>query len=147
VSALPCIGREELFQPSGELIAMGRLHPLQSKHVLEAWETAKALCGSCSRAEACLQAELAAMRAGARTMGVHGGTTPPERAAIVDPTVEVRDGRRRRQPQPVRHGEVAGYAAHRRRGEQPCDECRAAVAAYNAAYQAKRRGAKGARTA
>ena len=88
MSALPCIGREELFQPSGELVAFGRRQPAQSKPVLEAWGVAKTLCGTCSRVEACLRAELAAMRAGARTMGVHGGTDPRERAAMLDPLEE-----------------------------------------------------------
>jgi hypothetical protein len=140
VSALPCIGREELFQPSGELVAFGRRQPAQSKPVLEAWGVAKTLCGTCSRVEACLRAELAAMRAGARTMGVHGGTDPRERAAMLDPLEE---------PAPLAAdcGTVGGYHAHRRRGEGACDDCRAAIAKYNAERKAVLRATEGARTA
>ena len=37
---------------------------------------------------------------------------------------------------PNRCGTYANYAAHRRRGERPCDACRAAYNEYNRRYQA-----------
>ena len=42
---------------------------------------------------------------------------------------------------------VGGYHAHRRRGEGACDDCRAAIAKYNAERKAVLRATEGARTA
>lgn len=52
--------------------------------------------------------------------GMWGGMSPEERRAIV----------RRRQgkaPAAIAHGTKRGYRTHRRRGEEPCDWCRAAM--------------------
>ena len=39
----------------------------------------------------------------------------------------------------IKHGTLAGYQVHRRCGIPPCDECRKASAAYQAAYYRARR--------
>jgi hypothetical protein len=44
-------------------------------------------------------------------------------------------------PPMTRHGYSFGAQAHRRRGEQPCDECAAVQRAYEVAYRAKRKAA------
>lgn len=51
--------------------------------VREAWSAAVEICQGCHRRDDCLADELAAMRRGYRTLGVHGGTTPPERVAML----------------------------------------------------------------
>lgn len=38
-----------------------------------------------------------------------------------------------------RHGDRPGFRAHERRGEEPCDECKAGEAAYRAEMRRKRR--------
>lgn len=38
-------------------------------------------------------------------------------------------------PGDIQHGTYAGAQAHRRRGEQPCQECRDAHAAYQRSYR------------
>lgn len=48
-----------------------------------------------------------------------------------------------RRPTPINHGTPGGYMQHRRRGEQPCDECRAAKAASERWLAAQRRAAAG----
>lgn len=40
-----------------------------------------------------------------------------------------------------RHGDHAGFAAHRYRGEEPCEACWEGELAYRRAYQAERRAA------
>lgn len=44
---------------------------------------AKTVCARCWNVAACLSDELAAMRDGATTFGIFGGTTPGERVAIL----------------------------------------------------------------
>lgn len=44
---------------------------------------AKTACSTCDLRVACLNDELVAMRDGAVTFGIFGGTTPSERAAIL----------------------------------------------------------------
>ncbi|MFE2326099.1 hypothetical protein ACFXD5_19590 [Streptomyces sp. NPDC059385] len=38
---------------------------------------------------------------------------------------------------PQRHGDHAGYEAHRRRGEDPCDACRAGEREHRSRYKAR----------
>lgn len=40
----------------------------------------------------------------------------------------------------VQHGTTAGYQWHRRQGQNPCDDCRAAQSAYNRASRIRRNG-------
>ncbi|MEW2415333.1 LuxR C-terminal-related transcriptional regulator [Streptomyces sp. NPDC046866] len=40
---------------------------------------------------------------------------------------------------PQRHGDHAGYEAHRKRGETPCDDCRAGEKAHRARYATPRK--------
>lgn len=70
--------------------------------------------------------------------GIWGGTSERERRAM----------RRQRRadgvpvavrPRPIAHGTPAGYALHRRRGEDPCRQCREAHNARNAEGRARRR--------
>lgn len=45
---------------------------------------------------------------------------------------------------PIAHGTIGGYSTHLRRGETPCDECKAATARYKAARAAEQRAARAA---
>ncbi|MEU1133558.1 LuxR C-terminal-related transcriptional regulator [Streptomyces sp. NPDC005900] len=45
---------------------------------------------------------------------------------------------------PQRHGDHAGFAAHRYRGEEPCEACWAGERAYRAARRAARKAAESA---
>ena len=40
----------------------------------------------------------------------------------------------------VQHGTTAGYQYHRRKGQNPCDDCRAAQSAYNRASRIRCNG-------
>jgi WhiB family redox-sensing transcriptional regulator len=88
----------------------------------ESLRPAKQICAGCAARDDCL-------RFAVREQifhGIWGGLSPQER----------RRGRRRRtEDRPVLHGSTGGYQAHRRRGEEPCADCRAA----NAKYQRVRR--------
>lgn len=148
----PCAGLHEIFQPCGEVMAISQRPPRQSVPTLEAWARAVELCAGCHRREQCLADELDAMRRGFRTLGVHGGTTPPERMAMVSvarhrpPRVASKlSGRSAGDLRPIRHGTHSGYVTHLARGERACDECRSAHSAYRAARARARR--EGARTA
>ncbi len=43
--------------------------------------------------------------------------------------------------QPAKHGTHSGYVIHRAFGEEACDECKQAHAAYSAVQRERRRGA------
>lgn len=45
---------------------------------------------------------------------------------------------------PIVHGTTAGYAAHLRRGEPPCEACREAKSRYDQAFRALRKARSGA---
>lgn len=45
-------------------------------------------------------------------------------------------------PPKQRHGDHAGFAAHQRRGEEPCQACRAGESVYRAERHAARKAAK-----
>jgi hypothetical protein len=68
----------------------------------------------------CLAAERARMNDRTRRQAVAAGRTPGPRP-------------------PAEHGTNTGYHAHRRRGEEACDPCKAATAAYSRARTAARR--------
>lgn len=88
---------------------------------------AKAICARCPVRQRCLDEELDAMRSGAPSVGIFGGLNERERQDLL--------GRRPpqqvvRHVEPIDHGNPNGVSAHRRRGEQPCDECRRARSEY-----------------
>ncbi|MER6488768.1 LuxR C-terminal-related transcriptional regulator [Streptomyces virginiae] len=63
-----------------------------------------------------------------------GGTTTPH-AVILACRAGLLDGR------PQRHGDHAGYEAHRRRGEEPCDACRVGEREHRSRYKSRTRRA------
>ncbi|MBE4790972.1 MULTISPECIES: hypothetical protein [Streptomyces] len=75
----------------------------------------------------------------------HGAPASPDEdalwaEAITAITRPARGARRK----PIAHGEVKGASQHRYRGEPLCEECRAAVNAYQRQYQRSRRAQNGA---
>jgi hypothetical protein len=99
-------------------------------------DAAKAVCGTCPVAADCLD-EAINLPDGWGEIGIWGGTSGRQRRILLrtDPQL-----RRERQVVIV-HGTEAGYAAHRRRDEQPCDRCRWAHNEAHVAYKRARRGA------
>ena len=99
---------------------------------------ALALCDLCPVKTECLDTAMNAEHgnAAAGRHGIWGGLLPHERAELARPT------RRRYLVQPISHGTNAGYEAHRRREEMPCDECRAAHSRSSADREARRRREK-----
>lgn len=86
---------------------------------------AKAICAGCPVREQCLEQAIA----DGETVGIWGGLSGRE----------MRQEKRRRageplkrgpKTKPIKHGTAVGYVLHRRRGEQPCQSCREAHAAY-----------------
>lgn len=90
----------------------------------------KAICAECPVQADCLDY---AIRTGQK-YGIWGGTSEKQRRQLRRGLIPVGG-----QPKPIQHGTVAGYKAHRRRGEDACDECRRANAAYNLDREAARR--------
>ena len=97
---------------------------------------AKAVCATCPVRTECLEDELDRMtRDGATTYGVIGGTTASERTRIHrDRTRSLRSSQYGPTPRPIEHNTHRGYRAHHRRGETPCDPCKAAHAAHRQRY-------------
>jgi hypothetical protein len=86
----------------------------------EAVAGAKATCRLCPVLSRCLEDALATESADYRNhAGVRAGRTPLELVKL----------RRSRPPvaKPIRHGTLSGYRMHRRRDEQACDPCLAAL--------------------
>ena len=88
-------------------------------------DEARTICAACPVRQDCLNEALATEPTGFR-FGFLGGMTPDERDA---------EARRRNAPRVGRRlvaqcGTVSGYTRHRRRGEEACPECRAALAAH-----------------
>ena len=108
-------------------------------------DTAKRICSGCPVRRDCLTY---ALRSNERD-GIWGGMSGRERrkltvAAITNkPLPPVRyftdyiEARRSRPLPPINHGTYGGHQAHRRRGEEACDACKAAGAAYWQNRQAK----------
>lgn len=80
-----------------------------------------AVCRSCTVSRACLRDALAT----GDEYGVRGGRTEQQRLGI-------RTARPVGPPPIRRHGTESGYAAHRRRGEDACAECKAGHNIYRA---------------
>ena len=101
-------------------------------------DEAKRICAGCTVRRECLIYALA----NNERHGIWGGTSRRERrkltvAAITNkplPPVryftDVIVARRARPLPPINHGTYGGHQAHRRRGEEACDACKAAGAAY-----------------
>lgn len=85
---------------------------------------AKRVCSTCP-----VQAECLAHAMANPEVGVWGGTTEVERRER---------GAVEHRPRPIVHGTAAGYQAHRRRGETPCSECRAAHSEAGRMYRGRR---------
>jgi hypothetical protein len=86
---------------------------------------AAAICAECPVRDACLTAALET----GEPWGIWGGMTPEQRERLLN---KRKPGPSRR---PIKHGTEAGYFAHRRRGEDACDDCRLAT---NAATKRRR---------
>lgn len=85
--------------------------------------TAKRICRDCPVQEECQQYAVGNFE----QHGIWGGTSVRERQAVGSPRVA--------------HGTAAGYMAHWRRGESPCEECRVQHNIAQADYARKRRQA------
>lgn len=99
-----------------------------SRKVREKQEAqAKAVCNTCPVRDQCLEHALK----DAEPHGIWGGLTVRERKQVAR---ERANGERRMpahmRPQPINHGTHAGYATHRRRGEEACEACRDAHNLY-----------------
>lgn len=90
-------------------------------------EVSHEFCGACPVKSDCLADAM--NREGDLTdshrYGIQGGLTPAQRAGL-----------HRMLQRPIAHGTPAGRNAHRRRGENPCDECKRGRADYDAALRA-----------
>jgi len=84
-------------------------------------QPAKDICAGCAVKITCLNYALD----NNEKWGVWGGTSEKQRRVLRRNRV-----RPVRLPAPVRHGTSAGYALHKRRGEDACEECRRAHAVY-----------------
>lgn len=100
----------------------------------ESCEAARAVCAGCVVREECLQH---ALDNGER-LGVWGGLSERERRKL-------RAARRQRVDR-ARCGTIAGYAAHRRRGEATCPLCRVAQTTYHRVRYGPQGGRVGAST-
>jgi len=96
-----------------------RVDPNSRHHPL--MEEAKVLCEYCPVKQQCLDYSLDLPE---NPHGVWGGTDLRDRA----PMRRERHGNHYGLNYPIEHGTNAGYEAHRRRGEDPCAECRQAHA-------------------
>lgn len=92
---------------------------------------AKEVCRRCDVQVECLTYALN----NGEKFGVFGGKSEKERRQIRSNVAKVR---------PIKHGTLAGAAAHRRRGELPCALCRQAASRYTAGAKAARQAEGGA---
>lgn len=76
--------------------------------------------------------EKSASNVGLRVMAKLGAQTMAQ-AVLIGCRAGILDGRRQR------HGDHAGFMAHQRRDEDPCDECKAGESAYKASRRAARK--------
>lgn len=104
------------------------------------WAYPRRICEGCPVATACLTAAMDAEkdRAPGARFGMWGGMTPAQRAGLHAPAA--RRGRR-----PARCGTPSGYRRHRARGEETCQACRDAWAAYMRQRDAEKAAAEGRR--
>jgi WhiB family transcriptional regulator, redox-sensing transcriptional regulator len=92
-------------------------------------DEAKRVCATCPVAGECLDYSLRTCQ----KLGIWGGTSESERRKLRRGIREIRG--------PVPCGTVAGWARHKRRNEDVCDECRTAYNAKQKAYRQARMGA------
>ena len=64
-----------------------------------------------------------------------GGATPRDRRKLTQAPAP----KPTRQRKPINHGTPSGYEAHRRRQEEPCTDCKKAIAERNALQRKKAR--------
>ena len=83
---------------------------------------AKRICAGCPSRMACLEDALK----NNERFGIWGGLTVTERDALTS---------QKPKPEPVEHGNLAGYKRHITQHTEPCESCKAA----NAEYQRDRR--------
>jgi WhiB family redox-sensing transcriptional regulator len=95
---------------------------------------AKAVCAKCPVRAECREDGID------EHVGIWGGTSERERRAIRrgDAPKLPPGPRKGGNLRPIRHGTAGGYMAHRRRGGEPCDDCRHA---HNQAQRAARAAA------
>ncbi len=87
----------------------------------QAAEPAKLVCADCPVRIECLEYALT----DPSLHGIWAGLGQRERMAERRRR-RTADGRPQSRPRPINHGTPGGYIAHRRRGEEPCDDCRRA---------------------
>lgn len=80
-------------------------------------DQAEAVCHDCKISRQCLRYAVVERI----DDGIRGGLTANERRGM---------SLGRRRIFPIKHGTPGGPRAHRRRGEEPCDECKSAHALY-----------------
>lgn len=85
---------------------------------------AKAICAGCPVKRTCLRYAIDNNLGN----GIWGGVGERERNRYAKGSTG----------KPINHGTTGGYQAHRRAGQPPCDECRAANNAYQAAARRPR---------
>lgn len=88
----------------------------------------RAICAACPVLDDCAED---AITGNYDPDGFQGGLTARERQRA-----RRERGLPRTPLKPINHGTAGGYQAHRRRGETPCDSCRAAKAADQRAWMA-----------
>lgn len=97
-------------------------------------DEAKAVCSTCPVRLQCLQYALD----NGETFGIWGGLSERQRRRVRKQRMEA--GIIRVRPlKPIEHGSYNGSRMHRKRGEEPCDDCRIAHAAASAEYRNKKR--------
>jgi hypothetical protein len=120
--AVPALAREALQATHPGLGTLAGFHYHERRQ--------EPVCPACRAAH---RAYLRQRHHGRRTGQRGAGRTPPL------PEIVATYGPLGRPPQPIVHGTAAGYAAHRRHGEEPCLACQAAWRAGNARRRALRR--------
>ena len=105
---------------------------------VERQRMAKEACGRCPARAACLEQAMAdecdengTPRPVGMRFSIYGGKDKWDRAELAGFTVERPTPRASvgRPPAPIVHGTQNGYVRHRKAGEDPCSECRAAKVA------------------
>lgn len=98
---------------------------------------AKQICGDCPIRLKCLEYALYHNE----TIGIWGGTSPEDRRILRRQRNDTRKPAARARTtsrQPIQHGTYSGFAAHTRRKEQPCAECRNAKVEYDRKWRWKK---------
>ncbi len=124
-------GNADLFMPDEESPAAS--DTAQRVAVRTAWAAAVELCRACPKHTdgSCLDNEVRMMRAGYRTFGVVGATTPGQRRALLTASELNRLPEYLLEP----CGTLGAHIRHKRAGEEPCTPCKEA---YNLSRSATR---------